>query len=149
MSWGASKAALLGILAGIGVSAGVVASAPWADAKAMYESPYGYDRTWNAALRFVRVDNGWKVTEKDDTGGYLLFEYRSLENAKPTAGSFELVRGREPDAPVSVLVQLPRMPHYHEQVMLDTFASKLRREYGDPPDRNRLPPPPGADASVE
>jgi hypothetical protein len=149
MTWGASKAALLGILAGIGVAVAIVAIAPWADAKAMYESPYGYERTWNAALRFVRVDNGWKVTEKDDTNGYLLFEYQSLENAKPTSGSIELVRGRDADGPVSVLVQLPRMPHYHEQVMLDTLASKMRREYGDPPDRSRLPPPPGADASAE
>jgi hypothetical protein len=34
---------------------------------------------------------------------------------------------------VSVLVQLPQMPHYHEQVILDALAAKMRREYGDPP----------------
>jgi hypothetical protein len=26
------------------------------------------------------------------------------------------------------------MPHYHEQVILDALAAKMRREYGDPPE---------------
>ena len=131
---------LLGSLAGVLIASAVVFQA---QAKATYESPYGYDRTWNAALRLVRVDNGWKVTEKDEANGYLLFEYASPQSSKPTSGSLELVRGREPDAPVAVLVQLPQMPHYHEQVVLDALASKMRREYGDPPEhRPALPGPP-------
>ena len=109
--------------------------ARWADARSQFDSPYGYDRTWNAALRLVRVDNGWKVTEKDDASGYLLFEYKSPENAKATPGSLELVRGRARDSSVSVLVQLPQMPHYHEQVILDALSAKMRREYGAPPAR--------------
>src|ERR1700733_673865 len=133
MGWGSSKVALLGALSGVAVAA-VLAAAPGASAKATYESPYGYARTWNAAMRLVRVDNGWKVTEKDETNGYLLFEYSSPEGGKTTAGSFELVRGHDPEAPVSVLVHLPQMPHYHEQVILDALASKMRREYGDPPE---------------
>jgi hypothetical protein len=103
-----------------------------ASATATYESPYGYSRTWNAAVRLVRVDNGWKVTEKDDAAGYLLFEYRSPENSRPSPGSIEVVRGPDADAPVGVLTALPQMPHYHEQVLLDALASKMRREYGEP-----------------
>jgi hypothetical protein len=133
MGWGSSKAALCGATAGVLVAALIAATAPGANAKSTYESPYGYERTWNAAMRLVRVDNGWKVTEKDETNGYLLFEYASPENAKATAGSLELVRGHDPEASVNVLVQLPQMPHYHEQVILDALASKMRREYGDPP----------------
>lgn len=140
MGWGSSKAALLGALSGVAVAA-VLAAAPGASAKATYESPYGYARTWNAAMRLVRVDNGWKVTEKDETNGYLLFEYASPQNAKVSAGSLELVRGRDPDASVSVLVQLPQMPHFHEQVLLDALASKMRREYGDAPSHRPAPPP--------
>jgi hypothetical protein len=143
MHSGVIKAALVGALsAGVGAVL-VVGSAPWADAKASYESPYGYQRTWNAALRLVRVDNGWKITEKDEQSGYLLFEYKSVENAKPTSGSVELVRGNDDSATVSVLVELPQMPHYHEQLMLDALASKMRREYGDapPPHRERAPTP--------
>ncbi len=135
------KAALVGVLsAGVGAFV-VVASAPWADAKATYESPYGYARTWNAALRLVRVDNGWKVTEKDEASGYLLFEYKSVENAKPTSGSVEFVRSGDESAPVSVLIELPQMPHYHEQLMLDALAAKMRREYGDAPPPRRAPAP--------
>jgi hypothetical protein len=134
MGWGASKAALLGAVSGILVAAGISATAPGADAKSTYDSPYGYDRTWNAALRLVRVDNGWKISEKDESNGYLLFEYASPESGKPTSGSLELVRGRNTDSGVSVLVQLPKMPHYHEQVILDALATKMRREYGDPPE---------------
>jgi hypothetical protein len=113
---------------------------PGADAKSSYESPYGYDRTWNAALRLVRVDNGWKLTEKDEASGYLLFDYKSPEASKPSSGSLEVVRGKDGSSPVTVLVQLAQMPHYHEQVLLDALVAKMRREYGDPPVPRRAPP---------
>src|SRR5579872_2388538 len=122
MSWGASKAAVIGALSGVAVAAAIAATAPVADARASYESPYGYDRTWNAALRLIRVDNGWKVNEKDEANGYLLFDYKSPESAKASPGSLELVRTKDDGASVSVLVQLPQMPHYHEQVLLDSLA---------------------------
>jgi hypothetical protein len=150
MNWGVSKAVILGALSGIAVAAGIAATAGSASAKATYESPYGFDRTWNAALRLVRVDNGWKVTEKEETSGYILFEYRPPESSKASPGSVELVKPRETDGAVSVLVQLPQMPHYHEQVILDGLASKMRREYGDPPARRReAPPQEPADAGTD
>ena len=141
MTWGGAKASLVGVVSGLVVSAAVALTAPGASAKSTYESPYGYDRTWNAALRLVRVDNGWKVTEKDDQNGYLLFDYTSPENRKAYPGTMELVRPRDGDGPVSVLVQLPAMPQYHEQVLLDSLATKMRREYGDPPARRKAPTP--------
>jgi hypothetical protein len=152
MTWGGAKAGLVGMLSGLVVSAAVALTAPGASAKSNYESPYGYDRTWNAALRLVRVDNGWKVTEKDDQNGYLLFDYRSPGGEKSYPGTLELVRGSDADAPVSVLIQLPAMPQYHEQVLLDALASKMRREYGDPPVRRKADPPvadAGSDAPAE
>jgi hypothetical protein len=142
MGWGSSKVALLGTFSGVLMVAAVAMTAA-ASAKSSYESPYGYDRTWNAALRLVRVDNGWKITEKDAANGYLLFEYASPESSKTSAGSLELVRSRDADSfAVSVLVQLPQMPHYHEQVILDALAAKMRREYGDAPEHLPPPPPP-------
>jgi hypothetical protein len=140
MAWTFSKVALFSALSGAVIAGAIAAAATGAEAKSTYESPYGYERTWNAALRLVRVDNGWKITEKDETNGYLLFEYAAPQSSKATAGSLELVRGREPEAAtVSVLVQLPQMPHYHEQVILDALASKMRREYGDPPEPRPAP----------
>ena len=141
MAWTFSKVALLGALSGAAITA-ALAVAVGADAKSTYDSPYGYDRTWNAALRLVRVDNGWKITEKDETNGYLLFDYAAPQSSKPTPGSLELVRGHDGAPNVSVLVQLPQMPHYHEQVILDALASKMRREYGDAPEHLPPAPPP-------
>ncbi len=151
MKPGVWQAAVLGVVSAIGVGAAIAMTAPGADAKSAFESPYGYERTWNAALRFVRVDNGWKVTEKDDQSGYLLFEYRSPESTKTSPGSLELVRGGGRDTPVSVLVQLPQMPRYHEQVLLDALASKMRREYGEPPAHRKSEDPPvdAGDAGVD
>jgi hypothetical protein len=140
MGRASSRVVLFGSIAAVVAVCALVATG--AAAKSTYESPYGYERTWNAALRLVRVDNGWKITEKDETNGYLLFEYAGPQGAKTSAGSLELVRGRDTDPSVRVLVQLPQMPHYHEQVILDALASKMRREYGDPPAPRQPPAPP-------
>ncbi len=118
-----------------------------ADAKAGYESAYGFERTWNAATRLLRVDLGLHVVEKDETTGYMLFEYSSSESGKKiTSGSVEFVGGREPGSPVHVVVQLPEMPRYHEQNLVDQLAKKLRTEYGDPPKRLPKPAPVEPDA---
>jgi hypothetical protein len=139
-------APVVGTITGIGVAAAIMLTPPLAEAKASYESAYGFDRTWNSALRYIRVDQGYKVTEKDEVNGYLLFDYRSPEggSSKTTPGSLEVVRGKEPDSPVTVVIQLPKMPRYHERVLVDGLATKMRAEYGDPPERKkkREEPPP-------
>lgn len=128
-------------LLGVAVVAGVVFSDHDAGARSSFDSSYGYDRTWNAALRMVRVDMGFKVTEKDEQNGYLIFEYKTSEtNNKPSNGSMELVKPKDPDQPIHVIVQLAEMPRYHEQVMLDTLQRKMRTEYGDPPSHPMRPP---------
>ncbi len=112
-----------------------------ASAKSSYESSYGFDRTWNAGMRLVRVDLGLKISEKDEGAGYLLFDYVSPESGKkPVPGSMEFVRSKESGA-VRVIVQIPQMPGYHEQVLVDSLARKLRNEYGDPP--KKAPSPSG------
>lgn len=120
-----------------------------ARAKSSYESSYGYDRTWNAGMRLVRVDLGMKLVEKDESAGYLLFDYVSPESGKkPVPGSMEFVRSKETGA-VRVIVQIPQMPGYHEQVLIDSLQKKMRAEYGDPPKKAPPPSPPkdaGADA---
>jgi hypothetical protein len=137
------------------VALAIVLSTPVADARSSFDSAYGFDRTYNAALRLVRIDMGFKVTEKDDQSGYLMFEYRGSDTGpKATSGSMEFVRSREADGPVRVVIQLPQMPRYHEQVLLDSLVRKMRQEYGDPPDRPKAPPAPpvvdgGGDGDVE
>ena len=124
------------------VAIGAVAiPARTASAKSAYDSGYGFDRTWNAGLRLVRVDLGLKVTEKDDANGYLLFDYRSPESGqKPVPGSMEFIKGK--DGQVRVVVQIAAMPGYHEQVLVDALSRKLRNEYGDPPKKPPMPTAP-------
>ncbi len=104
-----------------------------ASAKASFESPYTLTQTYNAALRLVRVDLGLTVTERDPSAAYILFDYKSTESGNRIApGSIEML---EAGRAVRVVVQLAQMPRYHEQVMSDALAKKLRDEYGEPAPR--------------
>lgn len=103
---------------------------PTADASAVYASPYTFDQTYATAVRMIRVDMGFKILEKDKDLGYVMFEYTSTESGSKTSnGSIELVETRNG---TSVSVQLPSMPHYHEQMLIDSLTKKLVEEYGAP-----------------
>src|SRR5262249_9663914 len=98
--------------------------------KAGFDSPYTLAQTYNTALRLVRVDMGLAITEKDPSAAYLLFDYKSTESGQRVVpGSIEMLdSGRS----IKVVIQLSQMPRYHEQVMSDQLAKKLRDEYGEP-----------------
>ena len=117
------------------------------EAKANFDSPYTLAQTYNAALRLVRVDMGLTVTEKDPGVAYVLFDYKSTESGtRVVPGSIQMLdTGRS----IKVVVQLGQMPRYHEQVVIDALAKKLRDEYGDPAPRSsrRDAPDAGPDAS--
>jgi hypothetical protein len=114
-----------------------------ASASAAHESPYTFEQTFGTALRLIRVDLGLKITEKDIENGYLLFDYTSPESGRRVhPGSIEVVRGQEY---VHVAVQLPALPSYHEQMIVDALARKLVAEHGDPPKKPRPAPPPSGD----
>jgi hypothetical protein len=103
------------------------------EAKSSFDSPYTLTQTYNAALRLVRVDLGLTVTERDPSAAYILFDYKSSESGRRLApGAIEMLdSGRA----IKVVIQLAQMPRYHEQVMSDALAKKLREEYGDPAPR--------------
>lgn len=87
---------------------------------------YTLPQVYSAALRYLRIDLGYPVTEKDPDAAYLLFKYRAADK-KTSFGAFELVAtgGR-----VRVVVKLPDMPSYHETVLRDGLLKKLREDYG-------------------
>ena len=139
----------LGALGGL-LTAALLALAWPAEARSTFDSAYGFDRTYNAALRLVHLDLGLKITEKDDKSGYFVFDYRSTDTGnKVSSGSIEFVRTADPAAPVRVVVQLPQMPRYHEQVLVDALARKLREDYGDPPAPPKPTATPPADAGAD
>jgi hypothetical protein len=149
--WGPAVAsAVLSSALACGVASAIVLTGQPAQAETVYDSAYGFERTWNSALRMVRVDMGCKVTEKDDQTGYLMFEYHSGDSAKKgSPGTMQFIRPHEKDASVRLVIQLAQMPRYHEQVLLDTLVRKMHAEYGDPPQPTAPPPPaPVADAGA-
>ena len=115
-------------------------------ASVAFESPYTFEQTFGTALRLVRVDLGCKITEKDADNGYLLFDYTSSESGKQIHhGSVELVRSKRG---THVTVQLPSLPRYHEQMIVDALARKLASDHGEPPSRDKAAPPPPSDGDA-
>lgn len=102
-----------------------------ARARKQDEYHYPFDRVWNTALRLVRVDMRLPVTDRDPEAGYLLFEY--VDHGKRYPGSIELVKGERDQRPlVTAVVQVPGMPSYVEQMVLDKLEKKLKEELGEP-----------------
>lgn len=137
------------------VLAGLVAAlaALWpqpAAAKSQKKLRYTYEQVWSAAVRFLRVDEGFEIVEKDAEAGYVLFAV--AEDGKRFRGSLEIVRIHEDqDRPaLRLLVGIEDRPSYMEQGILDRFELKLRTELG-PPRQPRPAPkaPPEEPASPE
>jgi hypothetical protein len=92
---------------------------------------YPFSRVWSAALRMMRVDYESPITEKDIESGYFFFNFP--QNGKENPGSVELVRTTESGVEsVHVVMQVPALPSYVEQMMLDRLKRKLNEEFGDP-----------------
>lgn len=103
---------------------------------------YSKTQSFQAALRYLRVDHGYVVIEKDPESGYLLFEYPKRDSGM-TQGSIEVV---EREKSVALVVQLPQMPSYHERMLIEGLLKKLRDDYGAPPAREPSPKQPKKDA---
>ena len=103
-----------------------------ATAKTERELGYRYPVVWKTAIRFVRVDLGSPLLEKDKDAGYLLFEYK--DGGRTNSGSIELFEilknGRQM---VKVRLKIPSQPSYVEGVLVDKFVRKLKEEFGREP----------------
>ena len=112
----------------------LVAVLVWAGgAQAKREETFAYPfaRVWTSAVRMLRVDFNSPITEKDPDSGYFLFEFP--ESGKSYAGSVEVVRVTEGEIErARVMIQLPGLPGYVEQMLLDRLERKLGQEYGQP-----------------
>jgi hypothetical protein len=102
-------------------------------------SAYTKVQTYSGALRYVRVDLGYEVVEKDPEAAYLIFKYTPPGGSKNSAvtGTLEVI---EAGGGVRVFVNLPRMPEYHERIFRDGLLKKLKDEYGAPPPSAKKPP---------
>ena len=126
------------ILAGI-LLAALILCTQRATARVGGACEYSKAQTYSGALRYLRVDLGYEVTERDPDAAYLIFRYQLPGQGKATAtGTVEIV---DADGHVKLFVQIPTMPEYHERVLRDGLVKKLHDEYGEPPQPPRKAPP--------
>jgi hypothetical protein len=116
----------------------VLAGSRQAGATVEAESRHTKAQAYNAALRYLRVDLAYEVTEKDAEAGYLLFRFATSGRKAVTNGSIEIVDQQDG---VRVYVRLPELPRYHEEVISNGLLRKLRTEYGEPRRREEPPTP--------
>lgn len=99
---------------------------------------YRMDQVWSTVVRLLRVDYGYAVRDRDQSIGYILFDYPHHQRTVP--GSFELVEVQQDGyTQVRVTISIPAMPAYVERMHLDRLQRKLREDHGSP-----MPPPPSA-----
>jgi len=111
-----------------------------AGARKSHEYAYRYEQVWGAAIRLIRVDCGFEIRDRDEEIGFLLFDYREGQNTYP--GSLELVRTvQDGQEKVRVVMQIPTMPSYIEQMLIDRLGRKLQADFGEPLRPTRRAPP--------
>jgi len=109
-----------------------------AHARAQSDLPYPLAEAYATALRFVRVDRGCKVVDKDADAAFVSFECPG-DDGKTKRGALELFKAGNG---VRLQVTLGDDTHGMELRWLELFERKLRDELGTP-----LPPPPAATPS--
>ncbi len=105
-----------------------------AAAKSQIEVPYHLKEVFSAATRFVRVDRGCQITDRDPEAAFVTFECKDDDKVK--RGALELIVVQvQGQAGKSVRLQLSLGddPHYMEVRFLELFERKLRLELGNPP----------------
>jgi hypothetical protein len=129
----------LGYVVGLWAALAVASTATVADARVDAGSSYSKAQTYSGALRYLRVDLGYEVVEKDPDAAYLIFKYTLPGGSKngTVTGTLEVI---EAAGGVRLFVNLPRLPEYYERVFRDGLLKKLRDEYGAPPPVAKKPP---------
>lgn len=118
-----------------------------ADAKSNRKVSHSYKKVWPASVRFLRIDEGLQISEKDSDTGYILFSI--TDDGKVFSGSLEVVRRKDysdRDA-VELILQIKDRPSYMELSILDRLLLKLRAELGHPkppPAKKKVPDEPPA-----
>lgn len=112
-----------------------------AEARTERRTGYTFEQAWPTAVRHLRVDEGFKIVDKDQDTGYVVFELR--DDGKVFAGALEVVQHEEEGRKVVKLVlTINDRPDYMEAQVLERMLMKLRQEHGDPPQPPKKKPAP-------
>jgi hypothetical protein len=110
-------------------------------AEARSEKTLAYQRepSFQAAVRFLRIDAHLKLVEKDADAGYVIFEY--TEDKKTFRGSLEVIDVVKDGRKLTrFVVTIEDRPSYVEIEMLTKLERKLRAELGAPAPAPSAPP---------
>src|SRR5437762_14268097 len=89
---GPSRVVALMVLAFVltfGLTFGLAFGPGIAAARSTSTLPYPSNGVWTAAVRYLRVDRGLPIREKDESAGYVLFDY--ADGGKTYHGALELL----------------------------------------------------------
>lgn len=129
-----------------------LATAPFALLSTKRMLSYPYEHVWPASIRYLRVDRGFKIADKDEEAGYIMFEFTS-DDGESGSGSLELVRTEDAAGrPSTSLVAITNGgPSYLSNSLLDGVAAKVREERGAPaaPPKKAPPEPPPAPPEID
>ena len=136
-----------GVALGLCALAGVAALGTTASARSQLALAWPLKDVFPVAVRFVRVDRGCKVTDRDESSGYIVFECDD-GGKQVRHGALELIAIDTPGrGGVRAQLTLGDEPRYIELRFLELLERKLRDERGvAPPQRPPAPPPPPPDA---
>jgi hypothetical protein len=111
-----------------------------AAARSEKELQYAAPKVWATAVRFLRVDEGVKIVEKDADAGYVLFEL--VDDKRTFTGALELVVADDDAGPrVRIVIQIEDRPAYMEAAMIERLEAKIKKELGSAPPRKPPPAP--------
>lgn len=97
------------------------------EAKVSGDVEFSLAQVYSGALRYLRIERGYQITEKDAETAYVLFRYQDAGKKQTSFGAIEMVQRQRG---VRLIVRLPELPSYHEQVLRDGLVRKLQEEYG-------------------
>jgi hypothetical protein len=108
--------------------------------------PYPADQVWPTAIRYLRVDRGFAVVDRDRDAGFILFEFalgREADGPKGR-GSLEFVATADPSGRPAVKLQIATDagPAHLPHAIADGLAAKLKAERGQPAPPPSAPTPP-------
>lgn len=100
---------------------------------------YSQKQVYSAAIRYLRIDRRYEITERDPEAAYVLFEYEPMGQRTRRFGAVEIVKLQQG---VRLVVRLPDQPSYQETMLRDGLLDKLRADYGEmaPTDKPAKPP---------
>jgi len=105
--------------------------------------PYPMEFVWPTAMRYLRVDRGYTIVDRDPEAGFILFDFPIGPEDRVGRGSIEVFATKDASgrAAASVQITTDGGPLHLPHALLDGLAEKLRRERGQPAAPPRPEPP--------